>query len=135
MNRVAMAAQGDELIIRAPVSAPLILGEVNGRADDVKETAMQSRLFPHWDYMGHKYDRAWKRILEAQEPLYVTFILTQSVDQGVVTSNKSPAISGKILKWELEKGEELIFTDGLAKLSFLRLNSYIPVDQIIIEAR
>lgn len=133
---VVMAARSEEMTIRAivPEELPLTLGGLDGSADDVQSDSMKHRMGSYWTYMGSRYDRAWTRVLKASRPVKVTFILTDDVDDGVVTSNKPPAVSGKTLTWVLDKDEELVLTDGKARLSLLRLNSYIPIDQIVFES-
>ncbi len=132
---VVMAARSEEMTLRAsiPSGLPLTLGVLDGSANDVQSDSIKNRLSPYWTYMGHRYDRAWTRILKASKPVKVTFILTDNIDKGVLTSNKPPVVSGKTLIWVLDKDEELIFTDSKAMLSLLRLNSYMPIDQIIFE--
>ena len=135
LSNTAMGAQGEDLRIETFIGSPIILGEPDGSAEDVKNDAMKAHLSPHWNYMGHRYSRNWDRVLRATQPVRVSFLLAQNVDKGVITTNKAPLITGNTLQWNLEADEELVFDDGAARLSFWRMNSYIPVDQIIIEAR
>lgn len=136
---VVMSAQGESLVIHTLIPTlgdkPLVLGDVNGHAHDLMSALTDRRMTPNWSYVGRKRDQGWVRHLQAVEPVNITFVLTDNPDAGVLTSNKPPAISGKSLSWDLEAHEMLIFTDGLARASISRMNSYIPVDQIVIEAR
>lgn len=132
-----MAAQGTALEIMSTLPAltenTLVLGEINGNSEDVKTAAGQHNMTPFWNYVGHKYNREWVRTLTAPQDVTLTMILTNTPESGLLTSTPLPRINGNQLSWDLKGGDKIIFKDGLAKISFTRMNSYIDVDQIIIK--
>lgn len=138
-DQVMMAAQGERLDMHVDLPGaemlPLTLGKIDGHSDDVKSAGAKNALTPHWSYLGSRYDRSWVRSFKAVSPVTLTLTLTKSLDPGIMTANKPPAIKGKTLSWALDENEELAFADGSARFSFFRMNSYIPVDQIVIEPR
>ncbi|MAQ71420.1 MAG: hypothetical protein CL565_04420 [Alphaproteobacteria bacterium] len=139
-NEAIMSSAGEEMVI--DVSLPelddnriLKIGEINSDSNDVRGGARKLGMSPYWDYMGHKYNREWVRIISARENVSLTFVLTVEVDDKILISNKPPIVDGRKMMWDLSKGERLIFRDGKAERSFTRMSSYIPVDQIVIEKR
>ncbi len=93
---------------------------------------MKNNMTPYWQYMGHKYNREWVRILKTKEPVRIVMTLLEPAEQGILTASPAPTVNGKILTWELQANDKIIFRDGLAKISLKRMNSYIGVDQIAI---
>ena len=134
----SMAKQGDTLVISVAlptISDTLTLGTINGSDKDVKGAGIQNNITPFWHYVGHKYDRAWVRVMNIQQNITLEMILTDKPEEGIITSNPKPTIQGNTLIWHLDEGDTLRFHDKRAKLSLKRLNSYIGVDQIKIYAR
>lgn len=136
ISSMFMSAEGNSLTIEATLpnidNAPLQLGTINGKYNDVKSEARKLGITPYWYYMGHKYNREWIRIIKTSQPVKIVMTLTEQAEEGILITTPRPTISGKTLTWELNAGEEILFQDGLAKISLKRMNSYIPVDQIII---
>jgi hypothetical protein len=130
-ENISMAAQGEELTLEAAIPpAPVTLGALDGRDNDVKSGGMKIGLNPFWNYMGHKYNREWVRVLRARQPVKVVMTLLAPAEDGILVADPAPAVSGNILTWELQAGDAITLTDGLAKPSLTRLNSYIGIDQI-----
>ena len=133
---VRMAAQGDFLQLKATLprinSESLFLGKIDGKANDVKHQARQNNMTPFWEYMGHKYNREWVRILEADQNVRLEITLIDTVEDGIITATPKPKIDGKTMTWEIKAGEEIVFRDGLARINWNRLNSYIGVDRIAL---
>ena len=132
-----MAAEGDELLIAATLpelkgSIPVEIGKIDGNDLDVKGEGSGFGMTPYWNYMGHKYNREWVRSLLAPQDMSVKMILLEEAEEGVLTAEPKPLVEGKTLSWDLNAGEKITFRDGLAKISWRRLNSYIGVDQIVI---
>ncbi len=136
-SKVSMAADNDSLIIEAIIpnfsEENLVLGKIDGDFLDVRSALTKNKIGTVYNYVGHRYNRNWVRILRADEPVQVTFILTDDVENGVITSEPKPQISGKKMTWNLKTGEEIRFYDSRAKISWRRLNSYIDIDQIIFK--
>ncbi len=136
---VRMGALGEPLEIDAdlPIVADdaVYLGVIDGNDSDVYNAAAANGMSPFWHYAGHKYDRSWVRTLKVHQDIRLEFILTSEVENNVITSDKKPEVDGKIMRWDLEKGDVLKFFDGQAKRSFKRMNSYINIDQIAIYPR
>lgn len=110
----------------------IILGKLDGKEQDVKSAARKLHMTPYWYYMGHKYNREWVRVLEAQEPVRIDMTLVDPVEEGVLIANPEPIINDKKMTWNLAAGQKLVLEDGRAKISLKRLNSYINVDKIVI---
>jgi hypothetical protein len=132
-----MAAEGEPLTIRAPLpdikpNAPIYLGVIDGSARDAKDAGSTHNMTPFWNYIGHKYNREWVRVLEARQPVRVEMTLLEAPEDGVMTSTPKPVVRGNVLSWELQPGDEITFRDGLAAYSLKRLNSYIGIDQIAL---
>lgn len=130
---VFMAAQGDNMIIRATIpdfEGELVLGKVDGDHIDVKSAGSQHHMTYAWHYAGHLYNREWVRVLKTNKPVRVVMTLVSDVEDGVVTSEPKPEITGKEMIWDLDAGDKITFYDGRAKISPTRLNSFIGVDQI-----
>ena len=139
-GRTYMARLGDDLLIEASIpqlnsGKPLFLGKIDGSEEDVKSAASAHGMTPYWQYAGHKYNRNWVRVLKADVPVRIEMTLVKPVETGVITSTPLPSIDGKKLSWDLDAGEQITFRDGLAKISFKRMNSFIGVDQIAIYRR
>lgn len=113
----------------------VLFGELNGKERDVSNAGAHNGMSPFWHYAGHKYDRSWVRILRAHQDIRLEFILVSDVEESVITSDKIPQIDGRIMRWDLSKGDVLRFYDGKAKRSWERMNSYINIDQIAIHRR
>ena len=133
---VRMAAQGDDLVIESTLprldNQPLVLGDLDKSSKDVKSAAKRLGMTPYWFYMGHRLNREWVRVLKAREPVKIVMTLVENAEEGVLTSDKKPVVEGKNLTWQLQAGDKIVFRDGLAKISFKRLNSFIDVDQITL---
>ena len=132
-----MGPFGDSLILDAQIpsfdGASFTIGQLDGKSEDVKSAASQLGMTPFWHYAGHRFDRSWIRQLHSEQDVKVTFILTDNAEEGVITSSVRPSIDQNKLSWTLRAGEMISFHDGKAKINWFRLNSYIPVDQILIE--
>jgi len=113
----------------------IFLGQIDGNEKDVYDAAAAHNMSPFWHYAGHKYDRSWIRSLKAHQDVRLEFILVSDVEDNVLTSDKAPIVDGRIMRWDLNKGDVLKFYDGRAKRSFKRMNSYINLDQIAIYRR
>ena len=135
-QKVSMAAQGDDLILEATLpllnGKELLLGSVDGKQNDVKAATMEHDMTPYWNYAGHKYNREWVRILKTRQPVRLVITLVSQVEEGILTATPAPIVNGNTMTWDLKKGEQVTFRDGLAKVSLKRLNSYIDVDQIAV---
>lgn len=135
MPEMFMAAEGESLEIKSKIPKPIekiTLGTIDGSNEDVKADKLIISTMPYGHYVGHKYNREWIRTYQAQSPIKIEIILTEQPEQGVLTSEPPATISGKKLTWTLNTNEKLTFHDGQAKINWQRLNSFIPVDQIII---
>lgn len=136
LDIMRMAAQGDDLILETTLphinDEPIFFGTVNGDERDIRSTSAKYGIMPFWDYVGHKYDRKWVRVLKAEQSVRIVITLTSPVETSVLTTTPEPLVMGNTLTWELSPGESIIFRDGLAQISFKRLNSYINVDQIAV---
>jgi hypothetical protein len=130
-----MAAEGQDLILDFNVpdlrQGSVILGEVDGQFNDVIRDGNAENISGYWHYIGHKYNREWVRELKAPQATKIVVTLADDhVDSGVITSNKTPDIEGNKLTWVLQAGETLVLRDGLAKVSWSRLNSYQYIDRV-----
>ena len=137
LGNARMGPFGQSLILDATIPEfqenRLILGEIDGSGDDVKSASSKNGMTPFWYYAGHRFDRSWIRQLQAKQDITVTFILTDDVEAGIITSDKTPDINKNQMSWSLKAGERLNFYDGKAKINWWRLNSYIPIDKIVFE--
>jgi hypothetical protein len=111
----------------------LQLGVIDGSSAGTSDAAAAEGLGVYWDYVGHRYDRGWTRILTATQPVTITFHLVDDPRPGVITSVREPQIEDRKLIYSLAEGEALRFRDRLATPSLLTLRSYIEVDAITIE--
>lgn len=135
---VTQAAQGEGINIEVNIDLDsqnnITIGEIDGHSRDVKFGGRSKNMTGAWAYLGHRFDRSRVRKFKTSDPARLTFILAKPYDNNVKNWNIEPQIQNdKMLVWELQKGQELIFKDADAKLSLWRMNSYIPVDQVIIE--
>lgn len=129
----AMAAEGDDLKLESTLphlDEVLQLGEIDGSDKDVRSAAKQNGFGPYWNYMGHKYNREWVRIMHVGQDVKIVMTLVDSVENSVMIADPAPQVDGKTMTWHLKAGEALSLHDGRAKISLRRMNSYIGVDQI-----
>ena len=137
LGNARMGQFGNSLILDATIPEfqenRLILGEIDGSGEDVKNASSKYGMTPFWYYAGHRFDRSWIRQLRTKQDITVTFILTDNVEDGIITSDKIPDINENQMSWSLKAGERLNFYDGKAKINWQRLNSYIPIDKIVFE--
>jgi len=135
---IQMAPEGQEFEINASLPAldpgeTLVIGEEDGRFEDVKGRLRKHDVLPVFYYLGHKYDRGWVRILKARSPVQIRMDLVSEVADNVMTATPPPDdVNGKTLIWDLEAGEKIIFRDSQARVSLTRLNSYLGVDRITL---
>lgn len=133
---VRMAALGDplEIAVDLPLAkeGAIFLGQVDGNDQDVYDAAAANGMSPFWHYAGHKYDRSWVRTLKVHQDVTLEFVLVSDVESSVITSDMKPEVEGKIMRWNLKKGDVLKFHDGRAQRSWARMNSYINIDQIAV---
>lgn len=135
---VTQSAQGEDMNINANVNFEkqerIVLGQVDGFSRDVRAAGRAENITGIWAYLGHRFDRARVRKFRLSDPARITFILADDYADNVKNWNIEPSIQEEDkLVWVLGKGQELIFRDADAEISLWRLNSYIPVDQVIIE--
>lgn len=112
----------------------LMLGTLDGSSEDVGDAAAAENLGVYWGYLGHRYDRGWTRTLVADQPMRITFHLLDDPRSGVLTSDHAPIIDGRRVIYRLEAGEALSLHDGRATIDLQRLNSFVGVDAIEVEA-
>lgn len=113
----------------------LRLGALDGSDQGTGEAAAAAGLGIYWHYLGHRYDRGWTRVLVPQQRVRITFTLTDTPRKGIITTDTAPRIEGRDIVYEVEAGQPLRFHDGRASIGLRSLNSYIPVDSILVEKR
>ncbi len=135
--RMGVLGEPLEIIADIPLVTDdtILLGAIDGHDKDVYKAGAAHGMSPFWHYAGHKYDRSWVRVLRAHQDVRLEFILVSDVEDSVMTSDKEPQIDGRIMRWNLNKGDVLKFYDGKAKRSWERMNSYINIDQISVYKR
>lgn len=133
-SHIAMAAQNEPLETDFPLPENHhVFGIIDKNNEDVRKGTASYGMGFHWDYIGHRYDRSWKRMLTASSPVKVQMLLVSEPDDKVLrTLTPRPMVEGKVLTWQLNAGDKIISTDGLAGISWMRMNSYIKIDQIEI---
>lgn len=135
--QVAQGRQGDKIIIETQIDLKdqenKIIGKIDNSSWDVKFDGRAANMTGAWAYLGHKFNRGRIRKFSVSHPARITFILARDFTDNVRNWNITPEIDGNRVVWTLDKDQELVFYDGQAKLSLWHLNSYIPVDQVIIE--
>jgi hypothetical protein len=110
------------------------IGQIDQSSREVGAAAAKHGLTVYWHYLGHRYARGWVRSLIFAQPTKVSFILTEDVREGVITSDVKPdGITGNILHYTMQRGQKLSFHDGRARMDWLKLNSYQDVDAIVFE--
>ena len=130
------AVQNNDLDIVVQVdlvdSRSIALGRRDGDSKDVRRDSLSHGLTSYWDYLGHKYDRGWTRVLRFAQDTRVEIGLTEPVKSNFVTTNMHPRIEDKnrTLIYFVTAGESLEFTDGMAKRDWTRLKSYQDIDYI-----
>lgn len=135
-RRAAMTAQNHPIVYKALIpelknAQALTIGTLDGSSADVKNRSNEIGMNPYWHYAGHMYNRGRIRVLEARQPVKVVMTLVSPVRKSVLTSDPAPEVQGKDMIWTLQPGQTIAFYDGRAKLSWLRMNSYIDVDRIV----
>jgi hypothetical protein len=129
-----MSARGEPLLLESTLpplnNKPLVFGAIDGHGLDVKQAAMGHNMTPFWNYMGHRYNREWVRVMHVTEPVKIIMTLKAPAEDGILVASPAPAVDGKTLTWTLKAGDELTLTDSKAKLSLRTMKSYIPIDQI-----
>lgn len=138
-TEMTMGAQGEPIVFTTTLPSlkknPLVLGEINGDAEDVKQAGTAKKLGFYWNYLGHQYSRKWVRVLKVTEPVRITMTLVSEPTAGSLNSIGYPDIDGKKITWNLEPGDDLTFVDGLSYPSWKSFKSYVGVDQLIFEYR
>lgn len=131
-----MAAEGNDLVLDTTLprinNEPLFIGEIDGKELDVKSESMKNNMTPYWQYMGHKYNREWVRVLTATQPVRLVITLVAPAEKGILIATPAPRVDGNTLSWNLQENDTITFHDGKAKISWKRLNSFIGIDQIAI---
>lgn len=133
---VMMAPPGMPLYVSvaAPVfEEPLVLGELDGDSNDVIDAAIELDLTPYTDYIGQKHGEFIRRSIYFTEAARITMTVTESLKLEGLDVNIKPSIEGNNLIFEVPDEQALIFEDGKSNLTSSHAQSYIPVDQIIIE--
>lgn len=120
--------------VAAPVyEEPILLGELDGSAKDVAKASSGLDLTPYMDYVGQKHKAQVKRTVYFTDPARITFILTEDADPSLFNANIKPKVEGKKFVFEVPQDEALIFDDGKPAFSIFKKDTFVPVDQIIIE--
>lgn len=135
----SMAEQGQPQTLEVPVKLEqgesFSLGANDNSAADVETAGVARRWSPYWQYMGHRYDRGWERVISFQQKTRVTFSLIGTANVDFITSQITPtAIQDNLLIYELDAGQALHFRDGLAKRDWMTMKSFQDVDSILFEA-
>ncbi len=119
--------------VAAPVlEESLVLGEVDGKGDDVAEAATKWELTRYFDYLGAKHGGHVLRRMYFTQAAKVSLTLVEDVDMKVVTTNIEPKVEGRTLVFEIPEDEALVF-DGNTEVLDRKPGDFISVDQIIIE--
>lgn len=125
---VMMAPPGSPVYIHvaAPVfQDPIVLGELDGSAEDVAASASIMQLTPYLDYIGRKHGEKVERLIYFTDPARVTMTLTKPYDPAVMTANIEPQVDGNTVSFDVPQDEPLILHD----LS----DDFIDVDQLVIK--
>lgn len=118
-----------------PAGTVVHLGKVDGRSSDVHAASSKRGWYKHWHYLGHRYDRAWTRIISVDQDTRITFKLTGPVNDKFLTADREPTeINAQSVTYEVPNGEQITFIDGKAERDWLKMRSYQDVDAIEIEA-
>jgi len=139
LDQAVMGAPEDFLDIQVKVpplrGKTMVIGRKDEFVNDVISGGATAKLTTYWSYIGHKYNRAWTRTMDVSEPTRVTFVLTEKLFDAPLKSIITPWAekSDNTISWVLTPGHPLVIRDGLAERSWLRLRSYVSVDQIIFE--
>lgn len=129
----AMAAEGEDLKLEATlpqIDDVLAFGEIDGSEKDVRSASKKGGFGPYWNYMGHKYNREWVRVMHTDQDVKIVMTLIDPVEEGVMIADPAPQVDGKTLTWRLKAGDSLTLHDGRAQISLRRMNSYIGIDKI-----
>ena len=136
-EHAVFAVQNTSLDIESEVKLtddnPIALGQRDGNAEDVVRDGISQGMSSYWDYLGHRYDPGWTRILRFTQDTRVEIGLTEPVEQGFITTSTRPRIEGHTLVYVMAAGETLRFVDGLAKRDWIKLRSYQDIDYILFE--
>lgn len=122
--------------VAAPVyeDEPIVLGQVDGSAQDVADASSALQLTPYMDYLGNKHTAEVHRSVYFTDPARVTITLTDPVDPSMIKTNIKPQIEGKKLIFEVPEDEALVLDAKQPEgRLFAKKNRYAPIDQIIIE--
>lgn len=125
---VMMAPPGHPVYVHiaAPVfQEPIVLGELDGSAEDVAESASALQLTPYLNYIGQKHGDQVERQIYFTDPAVVTLTLTKPYDESIMTANIDPVVDGNSVTFEVPADEPLILEDLSA--------DFIDVDQLVIK--
>ena len=132
---VSMSAQGEPLIISATlpkIRKPLYMGKIDSDDKDVKNKTKSLGMSPNWNYIGHRYEREWVRILKAPQDMHLEITLVSGNSPHTGTIDPPPAVDGKNLSWDLKAGDKITFYDGRAHIALPSFKSYTIIDQIAV---
>ena len=136
-DQVVVGEQDNKLIMKTDLTpyggTSLQLGKIDGHSADVAEDSRANNISPYWTYIGHRFDRKWVRTLSSRTSIKLRIILVEKPNEGLMTMTPRPNVHESTLTWNLPANQELVFVDGLAKRSLLKIRSYIEIDQIIVE--
>jgi hypothetical protein len=131
------AKQGAGLDIETLVSfeggEPIVLGNPDGKSNDVIHDGPLHGFTSYWDYIGHRYDRGWRLIIKVAQDTRMTIGLVEPLNEKFITTKLNPTIQGKELIYEIAAGDSLFFYDGIARRDWIRLRSNQDVDYIRFE--
>lgn len=122
-----------ETLIKLEGREAIVLGSPDGNAHDVNRDGSLQGFTSYWDYIGHRYDRGWRRIIKVAQDTRMIIGLVEPPNEKFVTTKQHPTIQGKELIYEIAAGDSLYFYDRAARRDWIRLSSYQDVDYIRFE--
>jgi len=88
---------------------------------------------PRSKQQSSRYDRSWVRILRAQNPIQIRFVMADEVDAELLVAVKPrPIVRGNSVLWHLSENVPLIFTSRDVPPRFAASQNYQVADFIEI---
>jgi len=122
-----------EILVEIEAGEPILLGAPDGSWNDVADDGAAHGYTAYWHYMGHRYDRGWRRVVRFAQNTRMIIGLVETPNERFITTKQRPLIQGNELIYEMGAGETLNFEDGASRRDWLQFRSHQDVDYIRFE--
>ena len=121
------------ILVKLEGGDPIVLGDRDGSLNDVTRDGALYGFTSYWHYIGHRYDRGWRRIVTFAQGTRMIIGLVEPPNEKFITTKQHPKVQGNELIYEIAAGNSLYFFDQAAGRDWIRFRSHQDVDYIRFE--